>query len=212
MIEAAFTQELNKTISVLQAMGSDLHLTKQLTRIVHVIIDALEEDRKILFCGNGGSAADAQHLAGEFVGRYLKDRPPLRALALTADTSLLTAIANDYGYNFVFSRQIEALADAGDVLIVYSTSGKSQSIVEAVKAAKAKGVTTIAFLGQALAEVGMLADLCFNVPSTETPRIQEAHLTLGHIFCGVIEQHFFNDKAHQPLALEDKNAPSLYQL
>ena len=152
------------------------------------IAESLAKGGTILWCGNGGSAADSQHLAAEFVGRFKKDRKALRSIALTTDTSVLTCIANDYSYEDIFSRQLEALARTGDVLIVISTSGNSENILRALKTAKELGVKTIALLGKdgGLAEAH--ADLAIVIPSVSTARIQEAHILIGHILCDLIEQ------------------------
>lgn len=158
--------------------------------IARVLIQSVKCRGKILFCGNGGSAADAQHLATELVGRYRRERKALPALALTANTSLLTAISNDYGFEEVFLRQIGALLDKNDVLIALSTSGNSPNVVAAVEAANAKGAVTIGFTGKDGGLVKRVARYSLLVPTTQTARIQEAHLTVGHILCGLIEAAF----------------------
>lgn len=142
---------------------------------------------KILWCGNGGSAADCQHLAAEIVGRFRRERKGLASLALTTDTSILTAVANDYGYEMVFSRQVEALANAGDLLVGISTSGNSKNVVNAMEAARAKGVTTVAFTGSGGGRLATLADHLFAVESCDTARIQEAHILAGHMLCDWVE-------------------------
>jgi D-sedoheptulose 7-phosphate isomerase len=152
------------------------------------LITALRSGHKVLFFGNGGSAADAQHLAAEFLGRYLCERRPLPALALHCDTSAVTAIANDYGYDHVYSRQIEALAVAGDVAVGISTSGNSPNVVEAVKSARKMGVFTIALIGSSGGLMRGLVDVPIAVPSDETPRIQECHILIGHALCDAVEQ------------------------
>ena len=157
-------------------------------QIADVLIETLEAGRLILLCGNGGSAADAQHMAGELVGRFLKDRPPYRAIALTTDTSTLTAVANDYGYESVFSRQVEALTDAGDALVALSTSGDSPNILQAVESAKALGAVTIGLSGQDGGRLKELADICLCAPSQVPPRIQEVHGVVIHILCALVEQ------------------------
>ena len=152
------------------------------------IAESLTNGGTLLWCGNGGSAADSQHLAAEFVGRFKKDRKALRSVALTTDTSVLTCIANDYNYEDIFSRQLEALARKGDILVVISTSGNSENVLRALKTAKELGVKTIALLGKdgGLAEAH--ADLAIVIPSDSTARIQEAHILIGHILCDLIEQ------------------------
>jgi D-sedoheptulose 7-phosphate isomerase len=154
------------------------------------MIAALRSGRKILLFGNGGSAADAQHLAAELVNRYRRARPALAALALTTDTSILTAIANDASFEEVFSRQIEALGEPGDVAIAISTSGRSPNVVRAVETARRLGLRTIGLLGRDGGLVAPLVDVPLIVPAEETPRIQEVHITLGHILCDLIESAF----------------------
>lgn len=148
---------------------------------------ALEKGRKILICGNGGSAADSQHMAAEFVGRFVKERQSLPALALTVDTSLLTAVGNDYGFDYVFSRQVEGLGQEGDVLIAISTSGNSANVVKAVKTAKEKGIYVIALTGENGGILAKESDLCLAVPSQVTARIQEMHIMIIHMICEIAE-------------------------
>ncbi len=149
---------------------------------------ALRSGRKVLVCGNGGSAADAQHLAAELVGRFAGERPAWPALALTTDTSVLTAVANDYGFDRVFARQVEAHGQAGDVLVAISTSGASANVLRAVEAARARGLVTIGLTGRDGGKLGRLADVHLHVPSSSTPRIQEAHATLLHVLCELVER------------------------
>lgn len=184
-------QELEKTVSTLQAMLADDALALNVERIAEVWIESLRAGGKILFAGNGGSAADAQHLAGELVSRLHYDRPGLAALALTVDTSVLTAIGNDYGYEHVFARQINAVGRAGDVLVGLSTSGRSPNILAALKEARSLGITTVGFTGQPGGEMPGLCEYCIRVPSSETPRIQEGHIALGHTICGLVEACLF---------------------
>ena len=148
---------------------------------------ALEKGRKILICGNGGSAADSQHMAAEFVGRFVKERQSLPALALTVDTSLLTAVGNDYGFDCVFSRQVEGLGQEGDVLIAISTSGNSANVVKAVKTAKEKGIFVIGMTGENGGILAKGSDLCLAVPSQVTARIQEMHIMIIHMICEIAE-------------------------
>jgi D-sedoheptulose 7-phosphate isomerase len=152
------------------------------------LIAAYRSGHKALFFGNGGSAADAQHLAAEFLGRYLRERRPLPALALHTNTSAITSIANDYGYEQVFSRQLQALAVAGDVAVGISTSGNSQSVIEAVRIARNMGVYTIGLTGASGGLMRGLVDVLIAVPSNETPRIQECHILVGHALCDAVEQ------------------------
>lgn len=149
--------------------------------------------KKTILAGNGGSAADAQHIAAELVGRYGFDRPSIPSLALTTDTSNLTAIGNDYGYDQVFSRQLEGMGQKGDIFIGISTSGNSINIIKAFESAKLKGITTIALTGRDGGEMAKLADVALVVPSDSTPRIQESHILIGHILCDIIEKEIFAD-------------------
>ncbi len=152
--------------------------------------DALKNGRKILLMGNGGSASDAQHIAAELVGRYLCERDGLPAIALTTDTSILTAVGNDYGYGVVFSRQIEALCQSGDVVVGYSTSGNSENVCRAMQLAREKGAYTAALTGDSGGRLLALTDCCLRVPSSSTPRIQETHAFIGHVLCGMVDNAF----------------------
>jgi len=154
------------------------------------LITCFDNGHKLLLCGNGGSAADAQHIAAEFTGRFLAERRPLPAIALTTDTSALTAIANDYGFAAVFERQVRALAQAGDVLLAISTSGNSDNVIAAMKAMREHGGESIALTGRDGGRMKSLAVLNLTVPSDETPRIQEMHAIIGHLLCGFVDQHF----------------------
>ncbi|MDW8305064.1 MAG: D-sedoheptulose 7-phosphate isomerase [Acidobacteriota bacterium] len=167
-----------------------LSCVEHIEESARVILDAVRNRRKILICGNGGSAADAQHIAAEFVGRYEMERRAIPAIALTTDTSILTALSNDYGFSEVFSRQIEALADPGDVLIAISTSGSSENVLRAVMKARQKGCVTIALTGSKGKKLAGLCDKAVVVPSEKTSRIQEAHITIGHIWCELIDYEF----------------------
>jgi len=164
-------------------------------KVVEVTLKALKRGNQILLCGNGGSAADAQHLAAEFVNRFLFDRPALAAIALTTDTSILTAIGNDSDFSQVFARQLEALGRAGDVLYAISTSGNSANVIRAVEAAHKRGIETVAFTGGDGGGLAPICDLALIMPSRSTPRIQEAHMTLGHIICQIVEEELFPGKA-----------------
>jgi D-sedoheptulose 7-phosphate isomerase len=163
----------------------------QIAETARTIARALRDGQKVLLFGNGGSAADAQHITAEFIGRFLADRKPLPALSLATDTSVLTALGNDYGYNAVFSRQIQALGTAGDVAIGISTSGKSPSVLDALDAARARALFTVGFTGQDGGNMTGRVDVLFCVPSSTTARIQETHLTLGHILCELIDRELF---------------------
>ena len=153
-----------------------------------MICEALTSERKILICGNGGSAADAQHIAAELVGCYEKQRRSWPAVALTTDTSALTAVSNDLGYEQVFARQVAGLAQAGDVLIAISTSGKSKNVLRAAEAARERGCKTIALTGATADPLGSLCDIIVAVPSTRTARVQEAHITIGHLWCEMVDR------------------------
>lgn len=150
-------------------------------------INALSRGGKVMFCGNGGSAADSQHLAAELMGRFLSDRAPLPALALTVDTSALTAIGNDYGYEHVFARQVRGIGRKGDVLVGLSTSGNSANVVRAFEAARQMGITGVAFTGASGGALSALADVLLAVPHDQTSHIQEAHMAIGHVMCGIAE-------------------------
>jgi len=187
-------QAFNGSLALFQAMASDNGCHAQIEEAVNISVASLKEGKKILFAGNGGSAADAQHWAGELVSRFNFDRPGLAAIALTTDTSILTAIGNDYGYDYVFARQIEAIGQAGDVFFAISTSGRSSNIVRAIRTAKDKGLKTVGFTGASGGDMAELCDVCFRVPSNDTPKIQEGHEFLGHMICGLIESEVFCDR------------------
>jgi len=156
-----------------------------------MITDALENGNKILFCGNGGSAADAQHLAAEFSGRFYKDRKALPAEALHVNTSYLTAVANDYSYDVVYSRLLEGIGHHGDVIVGLSTSGNSKNIINAFITAKEKNIKRIGFTGQSGGKMAAYCDILINIPSHDTPRIQESHIMIGHIICQLVEENIF---------------------
>ncbi len=157
-------------------------------RMTETVKQVLQDGGKLLLCGNGGSAADSQHIAAELIGRFAKDRKAFPAIALTTDTSILTSLGNDYGYDTVFSRQVEGLGRPGDVLLVLSTSGNSPNACEAVKKAKALGLKTISLTGGDGGQLRQLADMGYNVPSSDTARIQEAHICIAHIICAIVEE------------------------
>ena len=158
---------------------------------IRLISHAFEAGNKLFFFGNGGSAADAQHLAAEFVNRYIMDRPPLPAIALTTDTSILTSISNDIAFNEIFAKQIRALGKEGDVAIGISTSGNSSNVIKAFEVAKEMGMKTVALTGNDGGMLSKIADISLTVPSTSTPRIQEVHILIGHILCGMVEHYLF---------------------
>lgn len=179
---------LERSRDAISAALVDRKLIVALVKAVERIEAALSAGRKVLFVGNGGSAADAQHLAAEFVGRFARDREPLAALALTTDTSALTAIANDYGYDRVFERQVLALGQPGDVLIALSTSGRSPNVLRAITAARSRGLVTIGFTGASGGDMASECDVCLRAPSDSTALIQQLHITFGHVVCGLIEE------------------------
>jgi D-sedoheptulose 7-phosphate isomerase len=191
-------EEFTKTRDLFEKILVDQKLQNDIIAISNVCIEALKKGKKIMFCGNGGSAADSQHLAAELVSKLSYDRPALNAMSLTVDTSAITAIGNDYGYLYSFSRQVDAVGQEGDVLIGISTSGRSKNVIEAFKSAKAKKIITVGFLGQDGRDIGAMADYQINIPSGETPKIQEGHIASGHIICALIEEDFFG-ATHNPL-------------
>lgn len=179
-------QRFQEHMEVAQAvMQSDI--LEQIERVAEVVKKALADGYKVLFCGNGGSAADSQHLAAEFVGRFQKERRGLPAIALTVDTSILTAVSNDYGYDKVFVRQVEALAQAGDVLFGITTSGNSANVVEAVELAKQKGVFCVGMTAAGGGKMAVMCDECIAVPAKVTARAQEMHILIGHILCELVD-------------------------
>ncbi len=179
-----------RNIEAQKSLLSDLTLLNDIvSKVGELAAGALQAGNKILFCGNGGSAADSQHFAAELTGRFVRDRKPLAAIALTTDTSALTSIANDYAFEDVFARQVMALGLKGDVLVGISTSGNSKNIIRAVAEAKAIGMTTVGLLGRDGGQLRALCDHAIVVPSEVTARIQESHVLIGHTLCGLIEQH-----------------------
>jgi D-sedoheptulose 7-phosphate isomerase len=187
------TSEIEKAQRLMAQMAGDAALVGLVERIARRVIEALRNGNKILFAGNGGSAADAQHLAAEFVSRFAFDRPGLSAFALTTDTSVLTAIGNDYGYEKLFQRQVEAVGKSGDVFFGISTSGRSPNILAGLRACRERGITTVGFTGEKGGDMPALCDFCVRVPSSETPKIQEGHIVLGHIICALAEREMFTD-------------------
>ncbi len=183
--------QIKETQQVISAMLVNEALLARLEAAAEACITALSNGGKILLAGNGGSAADAQHIAGELVSRFAFDRPGLPAIALTTDTSIVTAIGNDYGYDKLFSRQVQAHAKRGDVLIAYSTSGRSPNIIAALKEAKNHGLVSIGMTGNHESIMKNLCDYYLDVPSSDTPKIQECHAILGHILCGLVERAIF---------------------
>jgi D-sedoheptulose 7-phosphate isomerase len=182
---------LEASRDAVEAAIGDERLVEAIAAVVERVSAALGAGNKVLLAGNGGSAADAQHIAGELVGRFNYDRAPAAAIALTTDSSALTAIGNDYGFERVFERQVLALGRPGDVLIAISTSGRSPNILRAIAAARASGLVVIGFTGKGGGEMAPQCDLCLCAPSESTPLIQQLHITLGHIVCGFVEERLF---------------------
>jgi D-sedoheptulose 7-phosphate isomerase len=183
--------QVKDSISAKERYLADEANITQLDNICTEVIAAYRAGKKTLIAGNGGSAADAQHIAAEFVSRFYFDRPALASIALTTDTSALTAIGNDYGYELLFSRQLEANAQTGDVYIAISTSGNSKNIIHSLEVAKKLGLKTIGLTGQKGGKMAEMVDYCVRVPSDETPRIQECHILIGHILCAAVEKELF---------------------
>jgi D-sedoheptulose 7-phosphate isomerase len=181
---------IESSINVKKQVLSDEELLGNILRVVELCTNAIINGNKVLLAGNGGSAADAQHIAAEFVSRFFYDRPGLPAFALTTDTSILTAVGNDYGYELVFARQVQAVGNKGDVFIGLSTSGNSKNIIAALDEAQSKGIHTIGLCGNSGAILDK-SDICLSVPNNVTPYIQESHIMIGHIICALIERNMF---------------------
>jgi D-sedoheptulose 7-phosphate isomerase len=198
---------IQSSIAVKQELLQDVELVASVAEVSKLIVAALMQGHKILLLGNGGSAADAQHIAAEFVGRFAFDRPALPALALSVNTSCVTAIGNDYGFGLVFSRQIEALGQKGDVAIGISTSGNSANVLHAMSTSRKMGLYTVALAGRTGGSLKGAVDHCLCVPSTETARIQECHILIGHIICELVERTIFREQRgiSGPLAVELQN-------
>lgn len=185
------TSIIQASIDVKQQVLNDETLKQTVANCVNLIVNAFNNGNKVLFAGNGGSAADAQHLAAEFSGRFYIDRKALPAEALHCNTSYLTAVGNDYSYDVIYARLLEGIGNSGDVIIGLSTSGNSKNIIKAFEVAKQKNITTIGFTGATGGNMKELSDYLINVPSTDTPRIQESHILLGHIICELVEAAIF---------------------
>lgn len=184
-------ESVEASIQVKKSILLDNEFLQRIEEAVNSILLAFQQGKRIYFCGNGGSAADAQHLAAEFSGRFYKNRKALPAEALHCNTSYLTAVANDFGYDEIYARIVEGILEPGDVLIGLSTSGNSPNIVKAFESARLRSITTIGFTGRKGGQLAALSDLLFNVPSDDTPRIQESHIMVGHIICQLVEAKFF---------------------
>lgn len=189
-MKAYIKNHFEESLRVKEQILRDEDLIALIEKVARELIKAYQNGKKTLIAGNGGSAADAQHMAGEFVSRFYFDRPGIASIALTTDTSIITAIGNDYGYEKLFSRQVEAQGVSGDVFIGISTSGNSKNILEALKVCKQKGILSVGFTG-ASGGMNELCDYCIKVPSSCTPRIQEAHLVIEHILCAIVEEELF---------------------
>ena len=184
-------RSITESIATKQAILANQSLLDTIQSVANAMVKALKDGKRILWCGNGGSAADAQHLAAELSGRFYYDRPPLNSEAMHCNTSYLTAVANDYGYDLIYARMIDGACKPGDVLVGISTSGNSTNICNAFRKAKELGVITVAMTGETGGKMKEMADYLLNVPSTDTPRIQESHIMIGHIICEIVEAQMF---------------------
>lgn len=187
-------KEIKESIEVKNRILDDINLLKKIDEVSQIVLNAYQRGNKTIFAGNGGSAADSQHLAAEFVSRFYFDRPALSSIALTTDTSILTAIGNDYGYDKLFERQIDANGNKDDVFFGISTSGNSPNIINALKACEKLGIYRIGLTGQSDSKMLNYCDIVIQVPSISTPRIQECHILIGHIICGFVEEMIYGDK------------------
>lgn len=191
MNKGIIKEQIKASIATKQAILENDTLMKDIWEAAQLITEAYRQGHKVMFAGNGGSAGDAQHLAGELVNRFYFDRPGLAGLALTTDTSVMTAIGNDYDFNIVFARQLQALGQEGDIFIGISTSGNSSNILAALEECKRHGIRSIGLTGETGGKMKDLCDICLMVPSRETPRIQESHILIGHILCCIVEENIF---------------------
>jgi len=183
--------QINESIQVKQLLLESKPVLNNIEKATETIISAFRDNKKVLLAGNGGSAADAQHIAAEFVNRFYFDRPGLPSVALTTDTSVLTAIGNDCGFDYVFARQLKTLGNAGDVFIGISTSGNSKNVIEALKVCREAGINSVVLTGASGRKMKENSDICIEVPSNVTPRIQEVHILIGHIICNIVENELF---------------------
>lgn len=190
-ISKTIIEQIQESVSVKESILTNPSLLEEIEKAAILVTDTYKSGFKTLIAGNGGSAADAQHIAGEFVSRFYFDRPGIPSIALTTDTSVLTAIGNDYGFERLFERQVQAQGQKGDVFIGITTSGNSENIVRALFACKEKGISSIVLTGELGGKVADLCDICIKVPSKETPRIQESHILIGHIICCIVEESLF---------------------
>jgi D-sedoheptulose 7-phosphate isomerase len=192
--ESRVTRSIQASIAVKELLLHDREVVSLVAKVSQLMVEAFRGGNKVILFGNGGSAADAQHIAAEFVGRFAFDRPALPALALNVNTSCVTAIGNDYGFDRVFARQLEALARAGDVAVGFSTSGKSANVIQAMATARKIGLQTVGMTGSSGRALQAAVDYCICAPSTETPRIQECHILIGHIISELVEQTIFHEE------------------
>lgn len=192
-ITESILQQIEASCEVKQKIAADSTLVASIAEVVDRCIRTLQSGGKILLAGNGGSAADSQHIAAEFVGRFKLEREALPAIALTTDTSLLTAVGNDYGFEMIFARQVSGLARAGDLFIGISTSGNSPNVLRALEVCRELGVSTVGLTGAGGGKMAALADVLLPVPSIETPRIQESHIMIGHLICDLVDTQMFGD-------------------
>jgi D-sedoheptulose 7-phosphate isomerase len=183
--------QIEDSVAIKQKMLGKQTVLCDIEKAAVAIISAFKENHKVMLAGNGGSAADAQHIAAELVNRFNFDRPGLPALALTTDTSILTAVSNDFGFDRIFTRQLKALGNAGDIFIALSTSGNSSNLVDALTVCRERKIRTIGLTGASGGKMNELCDICIKVPSDETPRIQEVHILIGHIICSIVEEKIF---------------------
>lgn len=187
-IKKIIEDSINTKVQILQ----DEDLINTINEVAEILIHAFKHHHKVFFCGNGGSAADAQHLAAELSGRFYKDRPALYSEAFHSNTSFVTAVANDYGFDQVYARAVDAFMSSGDILIGLSTSGNSMNVYHAFEKARSKNITCILFTGKSKGKLGNISDIAIQVPSYDTPRIQESHITIGHIICELVEKTLFS--------------------
>jgi len=190
-IKNTIVQQIKDSISVKELILEDLQILSYIQDAANMVTNAYKDGFKTLLAGNGGSAADAQHIAGEFVSRFYFDRPGIPSIALSTDTSILTAIGNDYGFDRLFERQIQAQGRAGDIFIGITTSGNSENIVRALSACRSNSIKSIILTGRSGGKISDMCDICIKVPSDETPRIQESHILIGHIICCIVENELF---------------------
>lgn len=193
-LEQIITEHIRKSISVKESILSNPAIMASIKDAATATVDAYKRGKKTLIAGNGGSAADAQHIAGEFVSRFYFDRPGIPSIALSTDTSIITAIGNDYGFDRLFERQVHAQGTEGDIFIGLTTSGNSENIVRALHACKEKGIKSIVLTGKSGGKASELCDICIKVPSEETPRIQESHILIAHIICCIVEEELFGNQ------------------